>query len=176
MWKEKVGHFHYKGPSRSRPARSLLFFKWQLFCSKWSHFSLPEHAPKLTKLGIYITPAQRFHNLLSSSISTTRRCYNQGKCVWLITHMYFVAHSKTLYPRVLHISTLVCPNDMKLRWLLPHEPLRLCEKMINLLFRTPPKPFHRFATNFASSISGQNLSKAFTYITPGGAVHFDASP
>ena len=75
---------------------------------------------------------------------------------------------------MLHISTLVCPNDMKLRWLPPHEPLRFCEKMLNLLFPTPPKPFDPFVTNFASSISRQNLSKAFTYITPsgrGGAGH-----
>ena len=27
--------------------------------------------------------------------------------------------------KAFHISTLVCPNDMKPRWLLPHEPLRL---------------------------------------------------
>ena len=42
--------------------------------------------------------------------------------------------------------------------------------------KTPPRPFDWFATNFASSICGQNSSKAFTYVTPGGAVHFDASP
>ena len=60
--------------------------------------------------------------------------------------------------KVLHISTLVCPNDMKLRWLLPHEPLRLCEKMINLLFLTPPRPFDRSATNFAGSMCGQNFA------------------
>ena len=58
---------------------------------------------------------------------------------------------------VLHISTLVCPNDMKLRWLLPHEPLRLCEKMINLLFRTPHSLFDPFATKFASSICGKHI-------------------
>ena len=70
--------------------------------------------------------------------------------------------------KVLHISTLICPNDMKLSWLLPHEPLRLCEKKINLLFLTPPKPFDRFAKNSASRICGQNLPNPFTYVTPGG--------
>ena len=70
------------GPSRSRPARSLLFFKLPLFfCPKWSHFSLSERPPKLNKLRIHVTPAKKFHNLLLSSISTTRWPYNQGKCV-----------------------------------------------------------------------------------------------
>ena len=49
-------------------------------------------------------------------------------------------------------------------------------KNINLLFPTPLGPFDPFKTNFASSIYGQHLSKPFTYVTPGGAVHFDASP
>ena len=31
---------------------------------------------------------------------------------------------------VLHISTLMCTNDLKLRLLLPHEPLRLCAKIL----------------------------------------------
>ena len=42
-------------------------------------FSLPEHAPELTKLGVKVTSAEKFHNPLSSSISTTRRRYNQVK-------------------------------------------------------------------------------------------------
>ena len=56
------------------------FFKSPLL-SQMIAFSLPEPAPKFTKLGICVTPAKKFHNLLSSSISTTRWCYNQGKCI-----------------------------------------------------------------------------------------------
>ena len=52
--------------------------------------------PKLTKLGIYVTPAEKFHNLLLSSIATIIK----DSAFWLITHIYFVAHSKTLYPRI----------------------------------------------------------------------------
>ena len=37
--------------------------------------------PKLTKFGIYITPAREIHNQLLSSVSTIRWRYNQGKCV-----------------------------------------------------------------------------------------------
>ena len=85
------------GPSGSRPAGSLLFFEWWLFHPKLSNFSLPEHST--AKLEIYITPAEEFHNLLLSSVSTTRWCYNQGKCVLdCNSHIYFVAHLKTLYP------------------------------------------------------------------------------
>ena len=46
-------------------------------------------------------------------------------------------------------------------------------KMINL---NPPRPFDWFATNFESSICGQNLLKAFTCVTSGGMVYFDALP
>ena len=67
--------------SRSRSVKSLLFFEWWLFHPKWFYFSLPKHTPNLTKLGIYITPAKKCHYLLSSSISSPRWCYNQGKCV-----------------------------------------------------------------------------------------------
>ena len=151
--------------------------------------SLPEHTPKLTKLGIYVTPAEKFHNLLSSSISTTRCHYNQGKCIlaynsqfpfhfpahfrlpffsansWNVANLLFRTPPRRFHRfapnfcrpswqkvikrtltfqtilkllndnctfcskhKVLHISTLFCPNDMKLRSLLPHEPLRLCAK------------------------------------------------
>ena len=40
-----------------------------------------------------------------------------------------------LKQEVLHISTLVSPNDMKLRLLLPHEPLRLCAKYLQMTTR-----------------------------------------
>ena len=46
-----------------------------------NHFSVPEHTPELTKLGMYVTAAEKFHNLLLSSISTSRWHYNWGKCV-----------------------------------------------------------------------------------------------
>ena len=72
---------------------ALLFFKWQFFCPKWSHFSLPEHTPKLTKLGIY---------LLSSSISTTRWSYNQGKCIWAYNSL---SHIQKPY---IHTFTELC--------------------------------------------------------------------
>ena len=46
-----------------------------------SHFLLPEHTPKLTKLRMYVTPGKTFYELLSMGISTTRWHYNQGKCI-----------------------------------------------------------------------------------------------
>ena len=64
-----------------RPVRSLLFLWWRLFCPKWSHFSLPEHTPILTKLGVFVTPAEKCQNILSFGNSTTRWRCNQGKCV-----------------------------------------------------------------------------------------------
>ena len=51
------------------------------FLSQMITFSPPEYAPKLTKLGLYITTAEKFLNLLLSSIYTTRWRYNKGKCV-----------------------------------------------------------------------------------------------
>ena len=39
---------------------------------------IPQNSPKL---GIYLTPDEKFHNLLFSSISTTRWRYNHGKCI-----------------------------------------------------------------------------------------------
>ena len=59
----------------------VLTCEWRFYCPKWSHFSWPEHTPILTKLGIYITAAEKYHNLLSPSISTTRWHYNQRKCI-----------------------------------------------------------------------------------------------
>ena len=74
-----MSHFtHLLGPEQVSTCEGPIAFWITIFCPKWSHFSLPEHAPKLTKLGIYITPAKK---LFLSYISTTRWRYDQGKCV-----------------------------------------------------------------------------------------------
>ena len=65
------------GPKQVLTCEVPIVFQMTTFSSEWSHFSLPENAQKLTKLGIYVT---KFHNLLLSPISTTRWHYNQGKC------------------------------------------------------------------------------------------------
>ena len=112
------------GIFRARACRDLqLFFECQLFRPKWSHFSLAEHGPKLTK-----------HTCRKIS-SSTRMTWNPGD--------YF----------------------LKALW-----------KSDKLTFPTPPWPFDQFATNFASSICGQNFSKSVTYVTPGGMVHSNALP
>ena len=82
------------GLCRSRPARSIWFFQWWLFHPKWCIFhclNIPQNSPK-------VTPAEKCHNLLLSSISTTRWCYNQGKCVLAHNVHMLCAHSKPLYP------------------------------------------------------------------------------
>ena len=44
------GVFHTIVRARAgKPAKSLLFFQWWLFCPKWSNFSLPDYTLKLTK-------------------------------------------------------------------------------------------------------------------------------
>ena len=137
------------------------------------------NSQKVTDL-LFWTPPRRFHrfprNFAHSICGLSWHKFI--KIMLIIQTILTLLDNNFLYIllKTKRISTLVCLNDMKPRWLLPHEPLRLCEKMINLLFRTPPRPFDWFATNFASSICGQNLSKAFTYVTHGGTVHFDASP
>ena len=74
-----MSHFtHLLGPEQVETCEGPIAFWITIFSPKWSHFSLPEHAPKLTKLGIYITPAKK---LFLSYISTTRWRYDQGKCV-----------------------------------------------------------------------------------------------
>ena len=79
--------------------KSLLFFELPLFCPNHHIFhclNIPQNSPNLE----YISHLpKKCQNLLSSSISTTRWCYNQGKCV-LAYNSYFVTHSKTLYPCV----------------------------------------------------------------------------
>ena len=56
-----------------------IVFQMTTFSSQMIAF-FTEHTLKLTKFGMYVTPAEKFHNLLSSLISTTRCRYNQGKC------------------------------------------------------------------------------------------------
>ena len=133
---------HIYGPSRSRPVRSLLFFELPLFHPKLSHFSLPDHAPKLTKLGIYLTPAEKFHNLLSSSISTTRWSYSQGKCVLAYNSHILCCTFKNL----IFTHSLNCPESCDIG--------QAHLNVANPLFRTPPRQFHPFARNFAHSICG----------------------
>ena len=58
-----------------------LVFVVTIFLPQMIAFSLLGHTLRLTKLGIYITPAKKCHNILSSSVSTTRWRYNPGKCV-----------------------------------------------------------------------------------------------
>ena len=71
------------GPEQVSTCKVPIVFRMTTFSSQM--IPLPEHTPKLTKLGIYITRAQKCHNLLSPFISTTRWCYNQGKCVLAIS-------------------------------------------------------------------------------------------
>ena len=69
------------GPEQGNLGGPYCYLNDDLFRPKLSNLSLPEHTPKLTKLGVHVTPALKFDHLLSSSISTIRWRYNQGKCI-----------------------------------------------------------------------------------------------
>ena len=79
------------------------------------------------------------HLLKNVMIYCRPRCPRLGGAIvkesafWLITHRYFVTHSKTLYPRI--------------HWIVLNLVI-----WANLLFQTPPRQFHRFPWNFAHSI------------------------
>ena len=105
--KQEIVHFNYSGPSRSRPARSLLFFKWRLFHPKWLHFSLSEHTPKLTKLGISSHLPKNFIIYCCPWFPPLGGAIIKESGFWLKTHIYFVAHSKTFYPHI-HWTVLKC--------------------------------------------------------------------
>ena len=76
-----ITNLHLLRPEQVLTCKVPIVFVVTIFCPKWSHSSLPEHTPKLTKLEIYLTPAEKCHNLLPFSISTIRWQYNQAKCV-----------------------------------------------------------------------------------------------
>ena len=61
----------------------------------------------------YVTPAEKFHNLLSSSISITRWCYNQGKCV--LAHNSNILCRTYQYNPYIHTFTELC-------WILLYRP------------------------------------------------------
>ena len=109
--------------------------QWGLFCPKWSHFSLPEHTPKLTKLGIYVIPAKKCHNRLSSSISTSRWCYNQGKCI------------------LVYNSHILCRTFKNL----------ICTRSLNCAESCDIGPFHKFAKCRKPTFS--NSSQLFSQIS-----------
>ena len=130
---QEVYHFHYyQGTSRSPPAKTLLFFKWRLFHSKLSHFSLSEHTPKFTRLGKYITPAKKFHNLLSSWISTTRWRFNQGKCVLAYNSHILCRTLKNL----ISMCSLNCVESGGIGH--AHFPLQICEMSQTYFFKLLP--------------------------------------
>ena len=80
---------------------------------------------------------------------------------WLITHIYFVAHSKSLYPLIHWIV-------LNLVMQATHFCLCFFRKNLqndtNLLFRTPPRQFHRCARNFVHSICWPSWQKAIKRI------------
>ena len=126
------------------------------FCSddfrpKWSHFSLPEHTPKLTKLGIYVTPAEKFQNVLASSISTTRWCYNQGKCILF---------SKTLYPRIHWIVLNLVIGHAHFRFPFFSANSR---NIANLLFWTPLTDLHQTLHKASMDSPDKMFWKEFWY-------------
>ena len=73
---------------------------------------------------------------------------------WLITHTYFVAQWKTLYPCI--------------HWIVTSSPYHFfsanSRNVANLLFWTPPRQFHQFPRSFAHSICGLSWQKFITRI------------
>ena len=64
----------------------------------------------------------------------------------LITPIYFVSHSKTIYP---------CSRWIKATPISTYHFFSVNSRNVaNLLFRTPPRQFHPFARNLAHSICG----------------------
>ena len=154
-----------QGPSRYWPARPLLFFKLTLFCPKWSHFSLPEHTPKLTKLGIYVTPAEKCHTLLSSSISTTRWRYNQGKCILAYNSHILCCTFKNL----ISTCSLNCAESCDIGHAHFRRPLfsanlQNIAKYRKPTFRNPPGNFTEFPKTLHSA--PWSLLAALIYIVP----------
>ena len=76
---------------------------------------------------------------------------------WLISHTYFVAHSKP------YIHTF---TEFVLNFVIWATPISTClffsnlRKVADLLFQTPPRRFHRFPWNFAHRICGPSWQKA----------------
>ena len=68
------------------------------YCFSNYQFFVPNDRIKLTKLGIYITSTEKFHNQVSSSISNTRWRFHQGKCI-----LSYISH--ILYRIFKNIST-----------------------------------------------------------------------
>ena len=76
----RTKNIHHTKLSLQQEDRPIVFWM-TTFSSQIITFFTTWTYPKLTKLGIYITPARKIHNKLLSSISTIRWRYNQGKCV-----------------------------------------------------------------------------------------------
>ena len=120
---------------------------WQVHdCVLW--FS---SAPNLTKLGIYVTPAENVHNVLLSSISTTRWHYNQGKCILVYNSHILCRTFKNLIsmPSLNWVESRDIGNAHFCLFFFAN-----LEYVINILFPAPLKRFHQFAQNFAHSICG----------------------
>ena len=84
-------------------------------------FFFPANLQHVTNL-LFQTPPRKFHRLAPNfRIGQNFDRPNNNQLIKITTSYRFGYKHK-----VLHISTMVCPNDMKLRILLKHEPLSLC--------------------------------------------------
>ena len=140
----------------------IVFWKTIFFLSQMIVFFTAWICPQTHQLEIYVTPARKCHNPLSSSISTTRWRYNQGKCILAYnSHILCCTFKNLIFTRSLnctetrdighaHFHLLFFPANS---W-----------NVANLLFQTPPRRFHRFPRNFVHSICGLSWQKGIKTI------------
>ena len=139
------------GAVREARARSLLlaaliiiFF---LFLPKRSPFWRSQHTPKLTKVGMHIRPGEKFYNLQSLHKSACRWRYSGRKRV--LPYNFQTVH------RIFKNFISPCSGDTYASSDVGHAHLRLeiffatAQNVQNLLLRTPPRIFHRSASNLA---------------------------
>ena len=136
---------------------------WLLFLPKWLHFALPEHTPKFTKPGVYVTPAEKCHYLLSSSISTSRWNYNQGKCILAYnSHILCRIFKNLISTRWIVLNLVIYATSISGPGFFP----AYLRNGANLLFQVLPGHFTNFHHTYAHSICGpfwQKVIKKFWY-------------
>ena len=142
--------------------RPLLFFKWRfififvpndrIFFTAWPYHKTHQTwnmSHLLKNFRIYCR--LQFPPLGSATIKEI--------AFWLITDIYCVAHSKTLYQRVES-----CYITGRQKWAYIGPFFANWWNVTNLLFPTPPRQFHWFAPNFANSICGLSWRKVIKRI------------
>ena len=109
------------------------------------HLNIPQNSPDLNLPRIFTIYCHPEFPPLGGAIITER-------VFVLITPIYFITHSKTLYPRD-HLIELNLVIQAHTHFHLPYLFFAQNQTVADILFRTP-RSFYQFAPNFAHSICG----------------------